>query len=78
MSSYARSQEYHSFDDVGKRLAHRLHEARHRQGMLRCPVCGLIFDGTHLMKCPQCRTLISKTFRRVPAGNCLQMELDFF
>jgi rubrerythrin len=64
---------------AGRRLARRLQEARQKHGLLQCPVCHHIFEGTHVLKCPACRTLISKAFREMPASALSEkMELDFF
>lgn len=79
MSTHSRPYDLQKRERAGRMLANRLHEARSKRGLLRCPVCQKIFDGTHLIKCPVCRTLIGKTFREVqtPASSG-KMELDFF
>lgn len=81
MSVHSKKQDIHKLEKVGKLLASRLHEARNKRGLLRCPICHKIFEGTHLIKCPVCRTLISKTFQEVrtpEAPEKMEMELDFF
>lgn len=79
MSVYSKTPDLQKLERVGRMLAKRLHEARKRCGMLLCPVCQHTFDGTHLIKCPSCRTLISLSFRKVLPGNGSEkMELDFF
>lgn len=79
MAGYSKTSDLQKLERVGRILAHRLHEARQRQGVLLCPVCRQMFEGTHLLKCPFCRTLISTSFREIhhpPASE--KMELDFF
>jgi hypothetical protein len=79
MSEHSKKAEHQKFEDVGRVLAKRLHEARSRHGLLRCPVCQKVFEGTHLIKCPGCRTLISNTFRKVYPPNPGEiLDLDFF
>ena len=48
--------------EAGKLLSARLHEARMKTGMLRCPFCLVVFDGTHCIKCPGCHALIGESF----------------
>lgn len=79
MSMHAKNLANQKSEEVGRLLARRLHEARKRRGLLRCPVCHEIFEGTYLIKCPGCRTLIGKTFQEVrPPQPAEKMELDFF
>ncbi len=63
MSNAVKTQEDAKYAEVGKLLSARLHEARAKKGTLRCPSCLLVFDATHLIKCPNCRTLIGATFQ---------------
>ncbi len=63
MSKALKTQEDAKYAEVGKILSARLHEARAKKGILRCPSCLLVFDATHLIKCPNCRTLIGETFQ---------------
>ncbi len=51
--------------EAGKLLSHQLHEAREKKGQVLCPSCRLVFDATHVMKCPGCRTFISKAFKEL-------------
>jgi hypothetical protein len=62
MSAYSVHHDEPQHVEAGKLLAKRLHEAREKKGRLSCPVCHCIFDATHLIKCPECRTLIDETF----------------
>ena len=62
MSNAFTIQEEEKYAEVSKLLSARLHEARAKTGVLRCPFCSLVFDATHCIKCPGCRTLISETF----------------
>ena len=79
MAVNSKKQELQKLENIGKLLARRLHEARKKSGLLLCPVCQNIFEGTHLIKCPSCRTLISKTFQEIQAQTLPEkMELDFF
>ena len=79
MATQATEWERRKFERVGRILAHRLHEARKKSGVLCCPVCQHIFEGTHVIKCPQCRTLINHTFQEVcPSIPSENLELDFF
>ena len=63
MSSAVKTQEGDRYAEVGKLLSARLHEARAKKGVLRCPCCLHVFDATHLIKCPACRTLIGDAFQ---------------
>ena len=63
MSSAVKTQEDAKYAEVGKLLSARLHEARAKKGLLRCPNCLRVFDATHLIKCPGCRTLIGNAFQ---------------
>ncbi len=65
MSPCSKKQDAQRFEEIGKLLISRLHEARRIQGHLICPVCHKSFDGTYLIKCPGCRTLISNGFQEV-------------
>lgn len=79
MSAHSNTYELQQRERAGRLLANRLHEARSKRGLLRCPVCQKIFEATHLIKCPVCRTLIGKTFREVRSpASARKMELDFF
>jgi rubrerythrin len=79
MATQSKERELPKIEQAGRILAKRLREARKAHGWLRCPVCLMIFEATHVMKCPECRTLINKTFQSMgapePSG---KMELDFF
>ena len=63
MSNAIKTQEDAKYAEVGKLLSARLHEARAKKGMLRCPCCLRVFDATHLIKCPGCRTFIGNMFQ---------------
>ena len=79
MATQTTERERRKFERVGRILAHRLREARKKSGVLRCPVCQHIFEGTHVIKCPQCRTLINETFQEVGSvAPPVNLELDFF
>ncbi len=73
------NRERQKAEQAGRILARRLREARNVHGWLRCPVCLTLFEGTHVVKCPECRTLINKRFQNIdapePSG---KMEFDFF
>ncbi|PIE32424.1 hypothetical protein CSA56_15560 [candidate division KSB3 bacterium] len=49
--------------EAGKVLSRQLHEAREITGQVECPICCQIFDATHVIKCPGCRTLINRAFK---------------
>ncbi len=79
MATQAAGRDREKSEQIGRILARRLREARKIRGWLRCPVCLVIFDGTHLVKCPECRTLINTTFQDLGAPESSgKMELDFF
>ena len=79
MSSYPKKQNEQQRQVAGIFLANCIHEARKRCGRVICPVCHLIFDATHLLKCPGCRTMINANFQRVRSKKTpKKMELDFF
>jgi hypothetical protein len=79
MATQSRNSDLQKIGQVGRILARRVREARKAHGWLRCPMCLSIFEGTHVIKCPECRTLINKTFQNVLAPEpSSKMELDFF
>jgi hypothetical protein len=79
MATHTTGRGHQKFERVGRILAHRLHEARKRSGVLCCPVCQHIFEGTHVIKCPECRTLINNAFQEVHSSTSPRnLELDFF
>ncbi len=69
MSACSKKQDVQKFEEIGRLLINRLHEARNKKGHLICPVCHKSFDGTYLLKCPGCRTLISNAFQEMRPKN---------
>ena len=76
MSNAVKTQEDAKYAEVGKLLSARLHEARAKKGMLRCPSCLRVFDATHVIKCPGCRTLIGASFQEWRGEIAQQAELQ--
>ncbi len=65
MATCSSKQNAQQIEEAGKLIVSRLHEARRKKGHLICPVCRTSFDGTHVIKCPGCRTLISNAFQEI-------------
>lgn len=65
MSTCPKKEDVQKIEEIGKLLISRLREARMKKGHLICPVCRTSFDGTHLIKCPRCRTLIGNAFQEI-------------
>jgi hypothetical protein len=79
MAMQVQDRDRQKREQMGRILARRLREARNICGWLRCPVCLATFEGTHLVKCPECRTLITTAFQAIGVSESLsKMELDFF